>query len=470
MVGIGSFGAYVPLYRLGRQEMGQTWGIPAVPGERAVANGDEDSITMGVEAALECLEGVDPASIDGVYFATTTSPYAEKQGAALIASTLDLRKNVFTADFTDSIRSATEALRAAFDAVQGGSAKNVLVVAADSRPAEPETMWEQILGDGAGAVLVSEDGPAAIRGFQSVTSEVLGPWRRSGDPYVRSFEPKLETQYGYIPSMAQAAKAVLASEKLEPKDLAKAILYAGDPRSHQGLARALGLEMPQLQDTFFFMLGNVGTPQVLMMLAAALEAGKAGDKLLVANYGDGADAFLIEVKEPLAAPPGRRSISSYLGSKQALSGYGSYAAKRQLMERDRFVPKSSPVTYWRDARMELALYGARCKQCGTVQYPTPRVCVKCATKDELEEVKLPKKGTVFTYTLDHLVGADYLNTPVPRIVADLEDGCRIFLEMTDCDPTKVEVGMPVELTFRRLHEGAEFHNYFWKCRPLRAAA
>ncbi len=348
MVGIGSFGAYVPLYRLGRQEMGQTWGIPAVPGERAVANGDEDSITMAVEAALECLEGVDPASIDGVYFATTTSPYAEKQGAALIASTLDLQKNVFTADFTDSIRSATEALRAALDAVQGGSAKNVLVVAGDSRPAEPETIWEQILGDGAGAVLVSEDGPAAIRSFQSVTSEVLGPWRRSGDPYVRSFEPKLETQYGYIPSMAQAAKAVLASEKLEPKDITKAILAAGDPRSHQGLARALGLEMPQLQDTFFFMLGNVGTPQVLMMLAAALETGKAGDKLLVANYGDGADAFLIEVKEPLAAPPGRRSITSYLGSKQALSGYGSYAAKRQLMERDRFVPKSSPVTYWRD--------------------------------------------------------------------------------------------------------------------------
>jgi len=27
--------------------------------------------------------------------------------------------------------------------------------------------------------------------------------------------------------------------------------------------------------------------------------------------------------------------------------------------------------------------------------------------------------------------------------------------------------MTVELTLRRLHEGAEFHNYYWKCQPVR---
>jgi hypothetical protein len=27
--------------------------------------------------------------------------------------------------------------------------------------------------------------------------------------------------------------------------------------------------------------------------------------------------------------------------------------------------------------------------------------------------------------------------------------------------------MPVELTFRRLYEGAGMYNYFWKCRPIR---
>ncbi len=467
MVGIASYGAYIPLYRLSRQEMSQAWGIPGVPGERAVANADEDSITMAIAAGFECLAGVDPASIDALYFASTTAPYAEKQCAPVIAAALDLRPDIFTADFTDSLRSATVALRAAYDAIESGSAKSVLVAAADNRPAEPETMWEQILGDGAGAVLLSKDGAATVRGFQSVTSEVIGPWRRSTDRYVRAFEPRVETQYGYMASMVAAAKAVAEKEGVGPKDIAKAVLSAGDPRSHGALARQLGLEMPQLQDTGFLLLGNTGTPQVLMMLAAALDMAKAGDKLLVANYGDGADAFLVEVSDGFSAAPGRRALQTYLLTKRMLPNYSAYAAFRQLMERERYVPKSSPVIYWRDSKTELALYGARCRKCGTVQYPPPRVCIECATKDELDSVKLAHKGTVFTFALDHLVGGAYLNIPVPRVVVDLEGGGRIFLEMTDCDPTEVKIGMPVELTLRCLHEGAAFHNYYWKCQPIR---
>lgn len=467
MVAIASYGGYIPVFRLGRQEMSQAWGIPGVPGERSVASADEDSITMAIAAGLECMAGIDPASVDGVYFASTTPPYAEKQCASVVAGALDLRQNIFTADFTDSVRAATVAMRAACDAIESGSAKRVLVVAADNRPAEPETMWEQLLGDGGAAFLLSKDGSATLRGFQSVTSEVIGPWRRSSDRYVRAFEPKLDTQYGYMASMVAAAKALAEKEGVGPKDISKGVFSAGDPRSNVVLGRQLGLEMPQVQDTGFLLLGNTGTPQVLMMLAAALDAAKAGDKLLVANYGDGADAFLVEVNDAFPAVPGKRSLQTYLMTKRMLPNYNAYASFRKLMVRDRSVPKSSPVIYWRDSKMELALYGARCRKCGTVQYPIPRVCVQCGTKDELDEVKLAHKGTVFTFTLDHLVGGEYLNTPVPRVVVDLEGGGRTFLQMTDCDPKEVSIGMTVELTLRCLHEGAGFHNYYWKCQPVR---
>jgi len=469
MVAISSYGAYIPIYRLSRQEMAQAWGIPGVPGERSVANADEDSITMAIAAGFECLAGIDPAGIDAVYFASTTPPYTEKQCAPVVASALDLRQDIFTADFTDSIRSATMAMRAAYDAIESGSATSVLVVTADNRPAEPETMWEQLLGDGAAAFLLSKKGPAAIRSFHSVTSDVIGPWRRSEDRYVRAFEPKLETQYGYMASMVAAAKAVAEKEGLGPKDITKGVFPASDPRAHSVLGRQLGLEMPQLQDTGFLFLGNTGTPQVLMILAAALDTSKAGDKLLVANYGDGADAFLVEVSDAFPAVSGKRSFQTYLMSKRMLPNYGAYASFRKLMERARYVPPSSPVIYWRDIKMEMALYGSRCRKCGTVQYPPPRVCVECGTKDELDEVKLARKGTVFTFTLDHLVGGEYLNTPVPRVVLEMEGGGRTFLQMTDCDPKEVSIGMPVELTLRRLHEGAGFHNYYWKCQPVRGS-
>jgi uncharacterized OB-fold protein len=98
------------------------------------------------------------------------------------------------------------------------------------------------------------------------------------------------------------------------------------------------------------------------------------------------------------------------------------------------------------------------------------VCGECSAKDQIEDVKLAKTGRVFTFTLDHLEDGQYVNVPVPRLVLDLEGGGRVFLSMTDGDPQSVEIGMSVEIIFRRLHEGSSFHNYYWKCRPVPEAA
>ena len=437
-----------------------------MPGERAVANADEDSLTMAVAAGLDCLAGIDPSTVDGLHFATTTAPYDEKQSAAIIAAALDLRRDIFTADFTGSVRAATVALRAAVDAVGSGSARRVLVVAGDLRLGEPESLWEQLLGDGAGAVLVADQGFASIHHFVSMTGDLIGPWRRAQDRYLRSFEAKVETEYGYVRNTVQAVKATLEQAGVAPADVSKAVIAAVDPRSHAGVARAVGLDPTRLQDTLFLSTGNAGAAHVLVMTAGALEGAAPGDRILVANYGDGSDAFLLDVKSAPPPPDGRRGLSGYLAWRKPLAHYTDYARFRRLVEREEPDVRSSPVIYWRDARQELNFHGARCKGCGTVQYPVPRVCTECGAKDNLEDVKLAHRGIVFTFTLDHLSGGVYLNTPIPRVVVDLEGGGRVFLEMTDCDPKEVKVGMPVELTFRRLHEGAAFHNYYWKCRPL----
>jgi 3-hydroxy-3-methylglutaryl CoA synthase len=468
MAKIASFGAYVPLFRLSRQEMANAWGVPAVPGERAVANADEDSVTMAVAAGSDCLAGIDPSSIDGVYFATTTAPYDEKQCAGVIAAALDLRTDINTADFTGSLRAATTALRAAADAVDSGSAGSILVVAADCRLGEPESMSEQLLGDGAGAVLISKQGPATLRGFTSTAGEQLGAWRRSQDRYVRSFEAKAETRYGYIQSAIQAGKTVLGKENVAPNDLAKAVITAADPRSLGGVARSLGLDRGQLQDILFMSVGNPGVPLVLMMLAGALEQAKAGDTLLVVNNGDGADAFVVELEEDFAPVAGRKGLAGHLTQKRNLPNYTAYAGFRKLMKRDDVDPRGSAVTYWRDANIVLNFHGGRCSNCGAVMYPIPRLCDHCAAKDQIEEIKLAHTGTVYTFTLDHLEDGQYVNVPVPRLVLELEGGGRVFLSMTDGDPQEVKIGMPVELTFRRLHEGSSFHNYYWKCRPVAA--
>jgi uncharacterized OB-fold protein len=77
-----------------------------------------------------------------------------------------------------------------------------------------------------------------------------------------------------------------------------------------------------------------------------------------------------------------------------------------------------------------------------------------------------KKGKVFTYSLDNLAGV--IDPPLIQTIIEMEDGgARVYTGMTDCDTQEMKVELPVELTFRRMHEGGGFINYFWKCRPIR---
>ena len=132
MAGIVATGAYIPTFRLARDTIAQAWGRSSLREERAVANGDEDSLTMAAAAALDCLAGVDRERIDALYFASTTAPYKEKQGAALLAAAVDLPDQIVTADFANSLRSGASALQAACNAVKAGAARSVLVVAPKS--------------------------------------------------------------------------------------------------------------------------------------------------------------------------------------------------------------------------------------------------------------------------------------------------------------------------------------------------
>src|SRR5437870_11523219 len=152
MSGITSFGAYIPFYRLAHKEIARAWGGRARDGERAVANVDEDSITMAVEAVRDLLAQGDGREVDGLMFATTTSPYSEKQASALIATAADLRNDVRTADYAGSLRSATTAIFAPADSVAAGTASNVIITAADTRLARPKSAHVAIAGEAALAV------------------------------------------------------------------------------------------------------------------------------------------------------------------------------------------------------------------------------------------------------------------------------------------------------------------------------
>lgn len=437
-----------------------------------MANWDEDSITMAVEAAINCIDGRERRLIDGLYLATTTPPYREKQCASIVAAALDLRQNIHTLDVTGSLRSGTIALAAAADAIKAGSARQILVVAADSRLSAPNSELESTLGDGAAAFLLGDsDIAASVEGSYSLSSEFIDTWRIEQDAFLRTWEDRFVITHGYQDHLRRAALELMKQHRLASKDFAKAIFYAPSSRRHAEMARSLDFDpKTQVQDSLFSTVGNTGTAFAPMMLAAALEEAQPGQKFLLVNYGDGADAFILESREPITKLRDRRGIAAHLTSKMILPNYETYLRFRNLVgqEADLRPPfRTSLPVLWRERKQVFSLYGSRCKRCGTIHIPMQRVCGACQAKDDYEEVRLSdRKGKVFTYSMDER--ANVIDLPNVLCIIDLEGGGRFYSVMTDRDPAKIEIGMPVELTFRKINTALGVHNYFWKCRPIRA--
>ena len=471
MAGITSYGAYVPIYRLSREILVQVWGGKG-KGEKAVANADEDSLTLGVEAARDCLKGFDKSKVDALYFATTTAPYKEKQSASIMAAACDLREEIRTVDVTDSLRSGTVALMMAIDAVKAGSARTVLVIVADTRLAPPDTLYESIFGDGAAAFLIgNENVVVEIEGSSSITSAFVDFWRLEDDKIIRWWEERLCREEGYVPYMTNAINDVLKKAKVTVKDISKAVISSPDKSMQGDIVKAFKLDPKiQVQDLMLDSIGNTGCAHVPMILVAALENAKAGDKILAASYADGADAIVFKVTDKISKMADRRGIKGYLKSKVMLPNYGKYMRFRDLMEweHDLFMERRMALAeVWRHRTFYLRFYGVKCGKCGHIMLPHPNVCIYCQADEKFFE-KVPmadKRGSLVTYSMD--VRSRALDNPNVLAAVNFHGGGRFFSQMTDRDPDKLKVGMEMELTFRRIHDALHIHNYFWKCRPVR---
>ena len=468
LVGISSYGVYVPKFRLGPG----TDGWPSSQ-ERAVANFDEDSVTMAVAAGSECLRAVDRKAVDGLIFATTTPPYAEKQCAAIVATALDLRQDIFAADVTDVLRAGTTALRMALDSVAAGSSRQVLVVVSDSRRGAPRGDTEMNSGDGAVALLVAaENLTATFAGFHSVTENMLDNWRSPGDAFVRSWEDRFATEEGLERIATETVGGFLDKYDVSLADVTRVALYAPDSRRHSQLSRRLGLSPEQVQDPLFGRLGNTGAAFPIMLLVNALEEAGPGELVLALSYGDGSDAIAFRTAEaPGTKGAGGSRFRQYLESKRTIGSYETYARWREIWTTEDAArrPSANPpsvAALWREADKNIRFHGARCNSCQYVQYPPQQVCVNCRTRGDSAPVRLSDQpGTVFTYSMDYIAGT--VDTPLVVAVVDFDCGGRLLCMLTDRELDEVSVGMPVEMSFRKLRVAGGIHNYYWKAIPQR---
>jgi len=470
-VGIIECGSYVPWHRLGPGTSGWKGST-----ERSVANFDEDSITMAVAATNNCLyEEVDRQAIDALYFASTTSPYKEKSSAVLVATACDLKTEIMCADFSGSLRAGTIALKAALDAAKADSGKRIVVTASDIRVGKPMSEFDRTLGDGATTFLVGNSQVIAeIEDYYSLSQEIYDTWRSNEDKYVQTWEDRWVFEEGYFKILPTAVSQLMKRNSLKPRDFERAVFYGPNARRHAEMGRRLGFESQiQIQDPLFGKLGDTGSAFSLMMLEVALYDSKAGDRILLANYGSGADAFIWRVTDEITKfkQKKRRGVMTYLQSKKIIDSYQTYYHWRGLLDVEMGSRRPSPLVpspsaMLREVNKNIRFYGSKCKRCASLQYPPQRICTRCHSKDEFEYYPFwNKKAKVFTFAKDYLTPT--LDPPLVLAVANFEGGGRALLETTDRDVNQYKIGQYVEMTFRKLYTAAGIHNYYWKCTPVK---
>jgi 3-hydroxy-3-methylglutaryl CoA synthase len=474
--GILGFAGYVPRRRLPRAVIATAmgWANPGLQsqarGELAIRAWDEDAITMAVDAGRHCGLDALPAP-DSLWLASTTLPFADRDGAAVVAEALGLDSAISTLDLGSSQRAGTAALAAALHAA-GSSA---LVIASDCRETRPGSPQEMQIGHGAAAVLVGTGERVLARwlGHRSVTRDMVDHYRVRGERFDYTVEERWVRDEGYMKIVPEAVKAVLAATGTEAGSVARAI-FPGSASVGQSLCKALGIGAAALVDDLAGLCGNTGTAHPLLLLARALETAAAGEKILLAGFGQGADAFLFETTDALAGYRPRRAVESQLGRRREETSYVRYLAQQGLVpvdwgNRAEFDNRTALTALYRRHDSITGFKGGRCTACGTVQFPRARMCVNpaCRRPDTQVPVSLTEaRGRIKSFTEDWLAAS--LNPPLQYGNVELEGGGNLFMEFTDCEPGTLAVGRSVEMCFRikDVDRRRGFVRYFWKPRLL----
>ncbi len=458
MAGILSYSVHVPRYRLSAETVAGAWGRTGRGGTKAVANFDEDSLTMAHAAATPIATGSEGEFV----FASTTSPFAEKSSAAFIAQALNLPGSCRTRDAAGSLRCASRELVAALK-----TNESVLLTAADLRLAPPGAPEETGLGDAAAAIAIGSDDAAIARlvAVHSVSREFTDQWRLSGDRYVKTDDPRFAATEGYARTMTEAIRDCMRSAGLESNQIHRAAVFSPDPKSRAGALSRLGFDprAVMVADPAGHM-GLTGAAHPLLLLAALLESAKPGELLLWAAYGDGADVAIFEATDRLSDYRSPARLDAALAAGKPLTGYAKYLAFRGLIAgvSDNETVFASHIQRHRDEEGLYRLLARVCQECKRVDTLRQPTCPKCGNTEKFSEQALSNRGKVFTFTREHYYPSPDETTGM--CVVDLDGGGRLTVQLTDA-AGEIAIGADVELTLRRLHKGGGMINYFWKCRP-----
>ncbi|MDO8504030.1 MAG: hydroxymethylglutaryl-CoA synthase, partial [bacterium] len=188
MIGIVSYGAYIPRFRIKPSQIAHAWGrevseVEKSLGvfEKAVASYDEDAITLSVEASQNALSSgkINPKQIGAIAIGSESHPYAVKPSSTTVAEILGMGTDYFAVDLEFACKAGTAGIQLLSGFVSQGKAKYVLAIGSDVAQSKPSDVLEYTASSASAAFILGKDRVIAnIIDFTSYSSDTPDFWRR----------------------------------------------------------------------------------------------------------------------------------------------------------------------------------------------------------------------------------------------------------------------------------------------------
>ena len=284
---------------------------------RRVARQDQTALDLALEAAERLLQRHSSLreELDALLFCTQSPDYIMPPNSSVLHQRLELRENVFALDFNLACSGYVYGLAMAQGLIASGSARNVLLVNADtySKYIHPQDRAARVLfGDGAAVTWIdsSDDGNGVLdvlcatggkhherfiiraggcrlpRSAETSREEV----DRSGN--IRSAENIEMDGMGiltFVNSKVPAqVRELLQRNALESKDIDLFVFHQASKMALDSLARLLSIEETRMFSNLRE-IGNTVSASIPIALKDALDAGrvKRGDRVVLSGFGVG---------------------------------------------------------------------------------------------------------------------------------------------------------------------------------------
>lgn len=320
MVGIVSYGTYIPRYRIRLDDIAAVWGkdnreVAASLGvtEKSVPAIDEDAVTLAIEASQRCLEAFpkDRDAVDVVFVGSESHPYAVNPTSTIVGELLGLKHTYLAADLEFACKAATAGMQAIAGLIGSGQVDYGLAIGTDTAQSKPHDALEYTSAAASVAVLLSGEARSRsagsaklitnLRAYTSFSSDTPDFWRRDGIQYP-SHTGRFTGEPAYFAHVIGAAQLLLSKAKLKSSDVDYCVFHMPNGKFPRDVARRLGFSAEQLAPSLIVdHIGNPYSASSMLGLAAVLDIAKPGQNIFMVSYGSGAgsDAFLWETTAAL---------------------------------------------------------------------------------------------------------------------------------------------------------------------------